>query len=122
MNPRKLARTIMTYAKKMIRYFCIILAVGAFIWFCFYMLAIIGLLHSNLQILFCKERLAIQPDFGNGNGDKTTYHSRHSDISGAGFGKLSNNSRYSDHTNRLIIDTSREDAIRKFNEVDKKKR
>ena len=61
-------------------------------------------------------------DFGNGNGDKTTYHSRHSDISGAGFGKLSNNSRYSDHTNRLIIDTSREDAIRKFNEVDKKKR
>lgn len=61
-------------------------------------------------------------DFGNGNGDKTTYHSRHNNIFGAAFGKLSNNSRYSDHTNRLILDTSREDAIRKFNEVDKKKR
>lgn len=55
------------------------------------------------------------------DGDKTTYHSRHSDISGVGFGKLSNNSRYLDRTNKFILNTSRENAIRKFNEIDQKK-
>ena len=48
MNPRKLARTIMTYVKKMIRYFCIILAVCGFLYIFFYIFAIIGLIHSNL--------------------------------------------------------------------------
>lgn len=57
-------------------------------------------------------------DFGSGNGDNTTYRSRHSELSGAPFGKSSDNSRYSDHTNRLIIDNSRQNAIELFDKED----
>lgn len=57
-------------------------------------------------------------DFGSGNGDNTTYKSRHSELSGAPFGKTSDNSRYSDHTNQLIIDKSRQNAIDLFNKED----
>ena len=45
---RKLARTIMTSVKRMIRYFCIILAICGFLYICFYIFAMLGLLHSNL--------------------------------------------------------------------------